>query len=49
MAFKTCRRWNRGDVRLAAVPENILHVLDLAGIAPLIQIFDDPAVAVGSY
>ena len=49
MAFKECRRWNRGDVRLAAVPERIAQVLDLAGILSFIQTYPDTTLAVGSY
>lgn len=49
MAFKECRRWNRGDVRLAAVPERIAHVLDLAGLLSLIQIYPDTMLAVGNF
>ena len=49
MAYKTCRRWNRGDVRLSSVPDNVKHVLDLAGIAPLVEVFDDTVEAVGSF
>ncbi len=49
VAYKQCRRWNRGDVRLCSVPERIEKVLDLAGIAPLIETFDDCTVAVGSF
>jgi anti-sigma B factor antagonist len=49
MAYKECRRFNRGDVRLARVPERIRHVLDLSGIAPLMKIYDDPVLAVGSF
>jgi anti-sigma B factor antagonist len=49
VAYKECRRWNRGDVRLTRVPERVRRVLDLAGILPLIQTFDDPVLAVGSF
>lgn len=49
MAYKECRRFNRGDVRLAKVPERICKVLEIAGILPLIQVFDDPVLAVGSF
>jgi len=49
MTYKQCRRWNRGDVRLCNVPERVGKVLDLAGIAPLIQTFDDCTLAVGSF
>lgn len=49
MAFKECRKWNRGDIRLAAIPEPIAKVFDLAGILPMIQTFSDPLLAVGSF
>ena len=49
MAYKECRRWNRGDVRLANVPERICHVLGLAGILPLIETYDNSTLAVGSF
>ena len=48
-AFKTCRRWNRGDVRLAELPPRVKGVLDLAGITPLVQIFPEVVLAVGSF
>ncbi|HHX66206.1 MAG TPA: STAS domain-containing protein [Chloroflexi bacterium] len=47
--YKECRRWNRGDVLLARVPERIQRVFDIAGIAPLVKMYDDPVVAVGSF
>ena len=49
MAYKECRRWNRGDVRLTQVPAKVRHVLELAGIWPLITTFEDSVEAVGSY
>lgn len=49
MAYKECRRWNRGDVRLAAIPERIAQVLDLAGILSFIETYPDTTLAVGSY
>jgi len=49
MAFKECRRWNRGDVRLANVPSRVQHVLELAGISPLVTTFDEVVLAVGSF
>ena len=48
-AYKECRRWNRGDVRLACVPERIQHVLDLAGLWEVIRTFEDATRAVGSF
>jgi len=46
---KTCKRWNRGQLILAAVPERIYETLDLAGFVPLFNIFDDVLHAVGSF
>ncbi len=48
-AQKTCKRWNRGQVVLAAVPQRIHDTLDLAGFVPLFEFFDDPIKAVGSF
>jgi anti-sigma B factor antagonist len=49
VAYKECRRWNRGDVRLAAIPDKVRQVFDIAGISPLVTIFDDDVAAVGSF
>lgn len=46
---KTCKRWNRGQVVLASVPDRIYEVLDMVGIIPLFQFFDDETAAVGSF
>ena len=46
---KTCKRWNRGRLVLAAVPQRIYETLDLAGFVPLFDIFDDVTIAVGSF
>ncbi len=46
---KTCKRWNRGQVVLASVPERIYNALDLAGFIPLFKFFDDLTEAVGSF
>ncbi|UCC89350.1 MAG: STAS domain-containing protein [Anaerolineales bacterium] len=46
---KTCKRWNRGELVLAGVPEHIHGTLDLTGFVPLFKIFDDDAEAVGSF
>jgi len=48
-AYKTCRRWNRGDVRLAELPPRVQGVLDLAGITPLVKIYPEVVLAVGSF
>lgn len=46
---KTCKRWNRGEMVLASVPERIYGALNLAGFVPLFEIFDDVPDAVGSF
>jgi anti-sigma B factor antagonist len=46
---KTCKRWNRGQVVLAAMTERIYETLDLVGFVPLFNIFDDLLHAVGSF
>lgn len=48
-AYKTCRRWNRGDVRLAELPPRIQGVFDLAGITPLVKMYPEVVLAVGSF
>lgn len=47
--LKLCKRWNRGDVRLAALQHRIADVLDLAGLTPLFRIYEDDTMAVGSF
>ncbi len=46
---KTCKRWNRGEMVLAGVPERIYGALNLAGFVPLFSIYDDTAEAVGRF
>jgi anti-sigma B factor antagonist len=45
---KTCRRYNRGEVILAAAPKRIYDALDLAGFVPLFKFHDNVLDAVGS-
>jgi anti-sigma B factor antagonist len=47
--LKTCKRWNRGDLRLANLPPHIADVFDLAGLVPLFKIYPDAVQAVGSF
>jgi anti-sigma B factor antagonist len=47
--LKLCKRWNRGDVRLAALQPRVAGVFDLAGLTPLFQIYPDNTLAVGSF
>ena len=46
---KTCKRYNRGEIVLAEVPENIYKSLDLAGFTTLFKIFDNVVTAVGNF
>ena len=46
---KTCKRYNRGEVVLANVPETIMASLELAGFTPLFKIFDNAVSAVGNF
>jgi anti-sigma B factor antagonist len=47
--LKLCKRWNRGDVRLAALQPRLAEVLELVGLTPLFQIYPDDTLAVGSF
>jgi anti-sigma B factor antagonist len=46
---KTCKRWNRGQLVLANVPQRVREALDLAGFVPLFKFFDGVVEAVGSF
>jgi anti-sigma B factor antagonist len=48
-AWKACRRWNRGDLRLAEVDPNVDKVLDLTGLKNQFMIYPTEAEAVGSF
>lgn len=48
-ALKEVRRFNRGDVRLASLPEKIKKAFDLAGFLELFQVYDNPVDAVGDF
>ncbi len=45
---KTCKRYNRGEVVLAAVPKRIYDALELAGFVPLFKFQDNVLDAVGT-
>ncbi len=45
----TCKRFNRGELVLAEVPQRIKEVLDLAGLTPMFKIFESEIEAVGSF
>ena len=46
---RNCKRYNRGEIVLAAVPKKILDALELTGFTPLFRMFDDVTTAVGSF
>ena len=48
-AQRSCKRYNRGEVVLAAVPVRIREALELAGFTELFKTFKDPLEAVGSF
>lgn len=48
-ALKNCKRYNRGDLYLACVPQLIREALDLTGMTSLFKIFDDVTSAVGNF
>jgi anti-anti-sigma factor len=48
-AQRSCKRYNRGEVVLAAVPVRIREALDLAGFTELFKSFGNPLEAVGSF
>ena len=48
-AQRNSKRYNRGEVVLAAVPDRIREALELAGFTELFKTFDDPLLAVGHF
>lgn len=46
---KACKRYNRGELVIAGMPEHIKGVFDLAGFTPLFKSFDDVTSAVGYF
>ena len=46
---RNCKRYNRGEIVLAAVPKNIMDALELTGFTPLFKVFNDITSAVGSF
>jgi anti-sigma B factor antagonist len=48
-AQKASKRYNRGEVVLACVPERIYSALDLAGFIPFFKLYDNVTSAVGSF
>ena len=48
-AQRTCKRYNRGEVVLASVPDRVREALELAGFTELFKSFDNALTAVGSF
>ena len=48
-APRNSKRYNRGEVVLASVPDRIREALELAGFTELFKTFDDPLLAVGHF
>ncbi|HSN76645.1 MAG TPA: STAS domain-containing protein [Anaerolineae bacterium] len=48
-ASKTVRRFNRGDIYLAALSARIKDVFDLAGLLSLFKLYDTQVEAVGNW
>lgn len=48
-AQKKCKRFNRGELTLAAIPKRIHDALDLAGFIPYFKMFENSTKAVGSF
>jgi anti-sigma B factor antagonist len=46
---RVCKRYNRGEVVLVAVPVRIHEALELAGFTELFKTFDNALKAVGSF
>ncbi|MBN1231047.1 MAG: STAS domain-containing protein [Anaerolineales bacterium] len=46
---KSCKRYNRGQLSLACVPDQIMESFDLAGLKDLFPFFETVVDAVGSY
>jgi anti-sigma B factor antagonist len=47
--LKQVRRFNRGDVRLAGMPDKIKRAFELAGLLEVFKVYDSSVDAVGSF
>lgn len=47
--LKTTKRFNRGNIYLAAMTDRVHDVFDLAGLLPLFDVYDTVAEAVGAW
>ncbi|MFL7867609.1 MAG: STAS domain-containing protein [Anaerolineales bacterium] len=46
---RVCKRYNRGEIVLANVPERVKEALELAGFTELFKNFNDAIEAVGNF
>lgn len=46
---RVCKRYNRGEIVLAVVPERVQEALELAGFTELFKTYEDTVEAVGSF
>jgi anti-sigma B factor antagonist len=46
---RVCKRYNRGEIVLAVVPERVQEALELAGFTELFKTYGDTVEAVGSF
>lgn len=46
---RVCKRYNRGEIVLAAVPERIREALELVGFIELFKIYPNALEAVGNF
>lgn len=46
---RTCKRFNRGEIVLAAAPKKVMDALELTGFTPLFKTFDEIPPAVGTF
>lgn len=47
--MKTAKRFNRGNVYLAAMPSRIREVFELSGLLPVFKVYDTVVEAVGDW
>lgn len=46
---RECKRYNRGEIVLAVVPQRVQEALELAGFTELFKTYEDTVEAVGSF
>jgi anti-sigma B factor antagonist len=46
---RECKRYNRGEIVLAVVPQRVQEALELAGFTELFKTFDNTVEAVGNF